>query len=765
MTTFAGIMKMKHIPAHIFVALIFTLSFRIVLQAQPNLPDDGWVFTDTSLPRVDISIHPDTLEWIYNNVESNIEWHATFCFTRDGIADTVEDIGFRLRGNTSRQAAKKSFKISFNTFQPGRKWHGLEKLNLNGEHNDPTIMRSKVAWHILRKAGIPAPRANHVLVYINGNFYGVYINVEHIDENFALSRFSDDSGNLFKCLYPADLDYKGDNPDLYKEEIYGRRAYDLKTNKGVDDYSDLAHLIDLVNNTPDQDLECRLNDYFNLADYLKIMAIDVLIGNWDGYIYNKNNYYLYHNPLSGRFEYIPYDLDNTLGIDWLGRDWASRDIYDWQQHGDQVRPLYTRMINNQTLKDIYSRYLYQLIIETLNPDTLFPLIDNWREIIAPWVEVDPYYPLDYGYTIEDFYNSYDQALGGHVDYGLKEYVQVRIESAMEQLELNLAPPVVNHIATSGLAPSATWVITAVIEPVTVNSLERVSYLIDGEQYYSFLYDDGEHMDGEEGDRIFGAWMPPLDFGQTLSWQIEVESEEGMTLITPCIPDTIQFIPSEFPPLRINEFMADNESAVQDEAGEYDDWIEIYNAGEETIWMGDKYLSDNPEIVGKWRFPDITLPAGAFLLVWADNDPGQGELHANFKLNKDGETIILSDNMMTGFQTLDSISFGPQKADTSYGRYPDGEESWMLFPNPTPGSTNTLQSISIITAPGTSSPVPNPADGFTRLAETDPVAVYNLKGDLIFRSSGGVINTSQLPNGLYFIRTRSGKIYKLVVLHH
>ncbi|HCM58785.1 MAG TPA: hypothetical protein DIS74_00075, partial [Bacteroidales bacterium] len=81
-----------------------------------------------------------------------------------------------------------------------------------------------------------------------------------------------------------------------------------------------------------------------VQDYLKIMTAQILCGDWDGYLYNKNNFYLYHNTQTGRFEYIPYDVDNTFGIDWFGINWAERNIYGWQPGGDQVRPLYDRIV-------------------------------------------------------------------------------------------------------------------------------------------------------------------------------------------------------------------------------------------------------------------------------------------------------------------------------------------------------------------------------------------------------------------------------------
>jgi len=116
--------------AHIY-KFFFIVSFLIpcLLKAQPDLPPAGEVFVDTVVPRVDIFIDPDTLDWIYENVESYQEFHATFLFDNGNIINTLENIGFRLRGNTSRYSAKKSFKVSFNTFDPGRKWYGFKKSN------------------------------------------------------------------------------------------------------------------------------------------------------------------------------------------------------------------------------------------------------------------------------------------------------------------------------------------------------------------------------------------------------------------------------------------------------------------------------------------------------------------------------------------------------------------------------------------------------------------------------------------------------------
>ncbi|MRR23585.1 hypothetical protein EG830_11475, partial [bacterium] len=214
--TISSVLPMTGTARRAFVITMLLMFAPAALRSQPSFPDNGQLFADTVVPVVYITIPPDSLAWIYANPYSDREFRATFVFDNGAVRDTVNPVGFRLRGNTSRQSRKKSFKVSFNTFTEGGKYQGVEKINLNGEHNDPSVMRSKIMWDILRKWSIPAPRANHVRVYINGSYYGLYINVEHIDEEFAKSRFGNKDGNLYKCLYPADLAYSGGDPASYK---------------------------------------------------------------------------------------------------------------------------------------------------------------------------------------------------------------------------------------------------------------------------------------------------------------------------------------------------------------------------------------------------------------------------------------------------------------------------------------------------------------------------------------------------------------------
>ncbi len=142
------------------------------------------------------------------------------------------------------------------------------------------------------------------------------------------------------------------------------------------------------------------------------------------------------------------------------------------------------------------------------------------------------------------------------------------------------------------------------------------------------------------------------------------------------------------PVRINEFLADNDAVIHDEFGEYDDVVELYNPGPGAAALGGMYLSDDAANPTKFRIADaIAIPAGGFLLFWADSTPTQGIYHTNFGLSKGGESIGLFDTDANGHAAIDTYKFGAQVTDVSEGRCPNGGQKWLFFTAPTPGATN------------------------------------------------------------------------------
>jgi len=144
-------------------------------------------------------------------------------------------------------------------------------------------------------------------------------------------------------------------------------------------------------------------------------------------------------------------------------------------------------------------------------------------------------------------------------------------------------------------------------------------------------------------------------------------------------------------LKINEVMSSNKTTISDSYGEFDDWIEIYNNGNNAINLAGLYLTDdlsktNGNLIAG-TYPDsTTLQADDYLILWADGDSDQGILHFNFKI-KSGETVYLIEIVNNQVRIIDSIILPNMTSDISYGRYPDGNQELRTMNNPSPGQSN------------------------------------------------------------------------------
>ncbi|MCB9797341.1 MAG: lamin tail domain-containing protein [Alphaproteobacteria bacterium] len=143
-------------------------------------------------------------------------------------------------------------------------------------------------------------------------------------------------------------------------------------------------------------------------------------------------------------------------------------------------------------------------------------------------------------------------------------------------------------------------------------------------------------------------------------------------------------PGDWPRLYINEFMASNETVLQDEGGAYPDWIELYNPNDEAVALDDWTITDDLAESDKHTLADLTIEAGGWLLLFADDDEEEGPNHVGFNLGRSGEQIGLYD---PDGGAVDEISYGEQTTDVSAARSSDGANEWMIDESPTPGAAN------------------------------------------------------------------------------
>jgi hypothetical protein len=257
----------------------------------------------------------------------------------------------------------------------------------------------------------------------------------------------------------------------------------------------------------------------------------------------------------------------------------------------------------------------------------------------------------------------------------------------------LLAPVISDVAITPRYPQASDVVTvtaAISDDGSVNAAELI-YAVDGTVVTVPMFDDGEHGDGAANDGRYGARIPAFPRGRVVTYYIHASDDYGRGAFDPAAAPELTHkyhVGLAETAIMISEFMADNATTIEDpdEPGEYPDWIELINLGLEPINLNGFFLTDNLQRPTKFRISaDIIVEPGDTVIFWADDDTQQGPNHTNFKLSKEGEAVGLFHR--TGATPVDTVEFGMQLEDVSYGRCWAQESAWEYLYRPTPGQPN------------------------------------------------------------------------------
>ncbi len=567
----------------------------VVHTLELTLPYDDWFET--------LMLHRQDEEYVYALVTSDDEEY--------------DSIGVRFKGNSSfmHPGIKKSLKLKFNHYIQAQRFFGMKTLNLSNGFLDPTFLREKLFLEFCAAQGIACPRATFADVIINGELLGFYTVVEQVNKDFIGRRWGEgEKGNLYKGDPRGNLVWQGPDEGAY------RRDYSLETNEDEDDWSDLVHLIDVLNNTRPEELVQSLEETFDVADYLLYEAAGGLFVNLDAYRGSGHNYYIYHMEDDGRFRQIVWDCNEAFGVFTLGMNpdqIIGLDIF-WSQPPPQSRPLLTRILPDPIYRTIYLNRVTEMVYGPFQPDSFFPRIHRLADMVRPHVRND----RNKMFSDQEF------------ERGLSEDIQAQQPRR----------PIIG--------------------------LER------------FVHDRRE------------AVLSQLD--------------------------RINFNP----PLRINEVLADNHSVTADEEDEFEDGLELINMTDHPFHLDGVGLTD--EVGGDvWMLPDTTVPAGGFIWIWCDGDEEQGELHASFRLNADGEQVLLFSP--DGRDVWDYLAWRELPIDLSWGRFPDGAPVQRQM-QPTPGEENLPCRPPLFVGTARQPSRPSPEDTVwvtTSLQADNPLAEVNL----------------------------------------
>lgn len=249
-------------------------------------------------------------------------------------------------------------------------------------------------------------------------------------------------------------------------------------------------------------------------------------------------------------------------------------------------------------------------------------------------------------------------------------------------------PAITTIIRTPLVPGLNQDVTIQAELTNTDQLSTVKL------YYSFEGAAYTSVAMTKIGNYYTGTIPAQGGGVTgrMNYYVEAKATTGAVSYKPfdAPDDSYHYLLNDdaLPALHVNEIMASSTTCCPDDDGgveEFDDWIEIYNSSASTIDLSGMYLSDDLNDPFKSKIPNgVTIPAGGFLVFWADEQGSQGPLHMNFKLSKSGESVGL---FYIDGRKINSKDFGAQDDNKSFGATADGGSTWQQFTSPTPGASN------------------------------------------------------------------------------
>ncbi len=735
---------------------------------QPN----GGLYDQSLIRTVRLTFaQPNYWQLLQQNYQAEIEIPATM--EVDGV--TYDSVGIRFRGQTSymqiQSSQKKSFNVALDFVHEDQRLMGYKTLNLLNCFDDPSFMREVFFQHQIKRH-IPAAKSAYIHLYINGEDWGLYPNVQQLNKDFYKEWFLSNDGTNWRADVPdslsgtgpgggggkwgdgtAGLNYLGADTALYQ------KYYTIKSTDRERPWDDLVRTCQVLNQTPLDSLPHALPAVMDVDRALWFIASELLFSDDDGYVNKgKMDYYLYWEAETGRMTPIEYDANSVM----------KRRNQNWSPffHETNVNyPLLNRVLAVPQYRQRYLAHMRTLIAELLDTATTHATLRSYYAMIDSVVQKDP----KKLYSYQRFTTEIDT---------LKGFIQQRRSYLLSNTEIAQASPTIADVEY--LVGGQSWTPPTANQPATVKASASHPQGMKGMNLYfatglvgNFtkveMADDGQHGDGAANDGLYAAEIPGQPTGTWMRFYVEAVANNSAATASYAPPGaehdvytyTVATESAANTAVVINEVMASNSKTVVDNAEEYEDWIELFNTASEPVNLAGYHLTDDPTKMDKWTFPEgVVIPANGYYIIWADEDQEQGDNHCNFKLSASAEQLLLTDAALA---LVDSVSWGQQTADMSFARKPNGTGSFATQP-PTFNGNNDAATTGVNQEAATTTlrVFPNPAQARLRVMLNNPgnnsgmetLVITNTVGQQMFKgrvSAGIDLDVSSWPAGIYFVR--------------
>ncbi|MFN0212736.1 MAG: CotH kinase family protein [Saprospiraceae bacterium] len=444
-----------------------------------------------------------------------------------------DSVGVRYKGNSSyfrtrNETLKKlPFNIKLDFKKKGQVLKGNQNtVKLSNAFLDPSFVREPVAYEVIRKY-MPASQCNFTKLYLNGKYWGVYVNSESVDENFVKKHFGTSNGFIIKCdpdnwkkVRSQSGCPKGENASLiYLNDNAG--CYDaFYETDSPSAWKVLLNLIKILNKNTDQ-----IESVLDVDQTLWMLALNNVLVNLDSYNGSlSHNYYLWADSL-GVCHPIIWDLNMAFG-GWR-RDFSFQEMNDDQlvqysplaEFENLRRPLISRLLKNPLYRKLYIAHLRTINNDFLANGLLLTRAKAMSKEVEPWVKADSLKL----YSLVDFQNAYDKTMKTGQDnvIGIGQLMGRRAEWLAKHPLLNKSQPII----TEAKAIKDVDKVKFTVKLTNATRGGWLYYRVD--RPFAFkrtpLFDDGTNGDAAASDGVFTASLGAAIVKQ---WYIAAEGDEG-----------------------------------------------------------------------------------------------------------------------------------------------------------------------------------------------------------------------------------------------
>lgn len=295
------------------------------------------------------------------------------------------NVGIRYKGNSSLNArsGKLPLRLKFDEWEDdipevyNQRFYGFKELSLSSNYNDASLMREKSACDVFRDFGVPAVRTAFYEIYIDQGtgtleYYGVFTVLEIVDDTFLDDWFDSKTGNCYKP--------DGDGAQ-FSASGFTLSDFELKTNETTADRTDIQEMYDILHSSlrisDAAQWRSNLEGVFDVDGFLKYLAVNNTIQNWDTYGKMSHNYYLYHDPKDGLIKWIVWDNNEafqtgkqggavSFGMSEVGTDW----------------PLLNFLIADATYESTYKKHINSFITSSFANSRMSAIYSSQQSLLS-----------------------------------------------------------------------------------------------------------------------------------------------------------------------------------------------------------------------------------------------------------------------------------------------------------------------------------------------------------------------------------------------